>query len=723
MSPTKQRTNRSGYALGVDIGGTFTDVALLDRSTSRLLVGKVLTNYTDLAAGVLEGIRDVLDAHQVSAQEIMHFVHGTTLATNALIQRRGARTALIVTAGFRDVLEMARECRYEIYDLEIDLPAPLVPRSLVFQATERVDAEGRVITTLDEHEVRMIARTLSERGIEAVAVCLLHSFRNPVHERAIAEIFRREAPGIAVSVSSDVNPNIGEFERASTTVANAYVRPTIERYLDRLAAELKTLNVKAPPFIMTSDGGAISAETAIRYPVRLIESGPAGGVLASVHFGKRTKLRNLLAFDMGGTTAKICIIDDGRPTRSDRFEVGRVYRFAKGSGLPLKVPVLEMIEIGAGGGSIAHADELGLFRVGPESAGAAPGPACYGLGGSVPTVTDADLCLGYLDPDFFLGGRMPLDRKRAERAILEKVAKPVGLSLTRAAWGIHTVVNDNMARAAKIHCLERGKDPRRYTLVAFGGAGPVHAYRVAETLGIRQVLYPARAGVMSAFGFLVAPAAFELLRADSSLLADVHIGRLQKQFTEMEAEGRRLLRSAGVKQADIEMHREAAVRYRGQSSELFIEIPRGRLSRRTLDQVKARFERQYRAQFHRLNPHIPLEVVNWRAVVSGPTPRITLRRPPRRRSLKLALKGRRKVYLPETQTYEDCPVYDRYLLPSDSTLRGPAIIEEVESTVVVGPGARIAVDALNNLLVSLGDSGVAGGRRRAARKRRSKVAS
>ena len=692
---------RPDLALGIDIGGTFTDLVLLNRATGRFEVGKVLTSYDDVARAVLDGTHRLLAERPRGAQDVRTVVHGTTLVTNALIERRGARTALVVTRGFRDLLEMARESRYDIYDIGIEVPAPLVPRTLVFEVTERMDAHGAPVVPPAADEVRRIAGDLRARGVEAVAVCLLHAYRNPAHERAIAALLAREVPSVVVALSSDVIPDIKEYERASTTVANAYVQPAIRLYLDRLREGLRRLAVQAPPLIMTSDGGTISCETAVRYPIRLVESGPAGGALAAAYLGGQTGLRDIIAFDMGGTTAKICVVEAGAPARASEFEVGRVYRFAKGSGLPLRAPVLQMIEIGAGGGSIARIDQMGLLKVGPESAGASPGPACYGLGGATPTVTDADLYLGYLDPGYFLGGAMPLDRARAARAIDEAIASPLGISTMRAAWGIHEVVNENMARAAKVHCLERGKDPRDYTLVAFGGAGPVHAFRVAAALRIRRALFPAGAGVMSALGFLVAPPAMELLRAYIVPLAAADLDVVNRLYREMEAEGRALLKTAGVPAAETTVRREAAVRYAGQSYDLLVPVPGGTLGRTDLARVHARFVRQYRARYHRLNPNVPSEAVNWRVVVAGPRPRIRLRHPRDGRDAKRARKGAREVYLPEAGGFVRCPVYDRYGLENGARLAGPAIVEERESTAVIGPGGVVEVDAYNNLRVTV----------------------
>ncbi|MSP89207.1 MAG: hydantoinase/oxoprolinase family protein [Alphaproteobacteria bacterium] len=687
------------YALGVDIGGTFTDLVLLEQRTGALMAGKVLTNYTDLAVGVLRGVADLLARHGVAGAAVTKIVHGTTLATNALIERRGARTALIVTRGFRDLLEMARESRYDIFDIDLEIPQPLVPRRLVFEVTERLDASGAVVEKLALGEIAGIADAVNAEGVRSVAICLLHSFRNPGHELAVAKELNRIAPDITISLSSDVMPDLREYERASTTVANAYVQPVMRSYLDRLAGGLATAGIPGELMLIGSDAGTINRAAALRYPVRLVESGPAGGALAASFLGARAGVTDLIAFDMGGTTAKVCVIDGGEPERSDQFEVARVHRFARGSGLPLKVPVIEMIEIGAGGGSIAGMDELGLLRVGPESAAAAPGPACYGLGGERPTVSDADLYLGYLDADFFLGGAMKLDRRRASDAIQRHVAEPLGLSLTRAAWGIHAVVNDNMARAAKVHCLERGKDPRDYVLFAYGGAGPVHAGRVAAALGIRRVMFPQRAGVISALGFLAAPTAFERMRADICLLDAVDPDRSNRILDQLVAESGELVRAAGVPPKQCRVRREAALRFAGQSYAMPVTLPAGRVTRASLKRLHDHFIRAYRARYHRLNPDVPVELVSWRACVTGPRPTLTIAPPGQ--TMLAARKGTRPVYFPEAGRFVKCPVYDRFALKPGGKLRGPAVIEEPESTVVIGPGTSASIDRDGNLMAVL----------------------
>jgi N-methylhydantoinase A len=690
---------RERCVLGVDIGGTFTDLVLLSEATGRVMTGKVLTRTDDLAAGVLEGVAALLARHGVPGSAVRKVVHGTTLATNALIERRGARTALVVTRGFRDLLELARESRYDIFDIDLTVPPPLVPRRLVFEIGERMAADGTVVEPLAHDEAAALVRALRAAEVEAVAVCLLHSFRNPDHERALGAALRTLAPELAVSLSSDVMPDLREYERACTAAANAYVQPVMRGYLDRLAAGLRAAGVDADLMLIGSDAGTVSREGALRYPVRLVESGPAGGALAASFLGRRAGEGDVIAFDVGGTTAKVCVIDNGVPEHADRFEVARVHRFAKGSGLPLSVPVIEMIEIGAGGGSIARVDELGLLRVGPDSAAANPGPACYGLGGELPTVTDADLALGYLDADFFLGGTMRLSRERALEAIRKHVAEPLRLSPTRAAWGIHAVVNDNMARAARVHCLERGKDSRDYVLLAYGGAGPVHAAQVAAALGVRRVMYPLRAGVMSALGFLAAPVAFERMRADVAPLQGLDLARANAILGDLVGEARELVRAAGVPAHACAVRREASVRFTGQSYTLGVPLPAGRLSAGSLRRLREDFVAAYRKRYYRLNPDVPVEVVQWRVSVSGPVPELHIAAP--EVVARSARKGARPVYFHEAGRYVDCTVYDRFALRAGRPLRGPAVIEEPESTVVVGPGSACTVDGDGNLMATL----------------------
>ncbi len=690
------------YRAGVDIGGTFTDLLLLDEHTGEMIIGKILTTPGDPSVAVIQGLQALLGERQVDPAAVAAAIHGTTLITNAIIERKGAKTGLITTQGFRDALEIGREKRYDIYDIFLENPQPLVPRALRREVAERLDETGRVLVPLNRMEVLDVVQDLLRDGVEALAVVLLHSFRNPAHERIVREVVESEFPSLTLALSSDVMPEIREFERTSTTVANVYVKPIARRYLTKLRIDVQRLGFRGDLYIMLSNGGITTCETASEYPIRLIESGPAAGALAASFYSQLKGLDHVISFDMGGTTAKICVIDQGQPMVTTEFEVARVYRFTKGSGLPVKVPVIEMIEIGAGGGSIARIDALGLLKVGPDSAGAAPGPACYGLGGSEPTVTDADLILGYLDPNYFLGGKMRLDPARAEEAIRKGVAEPLGMDLTRAAWGIHHVVNENMANAARIHLVERGRDQRRYSLIAFGGAGPMHAYHVAEKLRLRQIICPPAAGVTSAFGFLVAPMAFDFVQTYLTTLRGIDFTHLNTIFEEMETRGRALLRQAGVPEETMAVTRSADMRYLHQGFEINVPLPPGRLSADEMPRLQENFNHAYERLYKRLNPDVDVEALNWRVLVSGPRPIIQLAPAT---GLQVAVeatrKGQRPAYFPETSGYLECPVYDRYQLAPGMVLQGPAILEERESTVVVGPGARVEVDAYQNVVIWL----------------------
>lgn len=689
------------YRVGVDIGGTFTDIFLLAEEDGTVAIGKVLTTPRDPALAVVNGLRDLLAAHGIAAAAVRHLVHGTTLITNAIIERKGAKTGLITTKGFRDALEIGRERRYDIYDISLENPEPLVPRFLRREVNERLDHAGQVITPLDPDEAFAVIQSLVNEGVEALAVCLLHSFRNPTHELLIKKVAADRFPHLACSVSCEVVPEIREYERTSTTVANVYVKPLAQRYLNKLNADLRALGVPRDLFTMLSNGGITSCEVAGEYPIRLIESGPAAGALAASFYSLQQKLDRVISFDMGGTTAKICLIEGGKPFLTTDFEAARVYRFKKGSGLPLKVPVIEMIEIGAGGGSIARVDKLGLLKVGPDSAGAEPGPACYARGGEEPTVTDADLVLGYLSPDYFLGGKMRLDVQKARQAIEEKIARPLGVDLVRAAWGIHQVVNENMANAARMHLVEKGRDPRGYSLIAFGGAGPVHAYRVAERLKLTTVVCPLAAGVTSAFGMLTAPFAFDFVQSYVTRLRDLDFALLDRMFADMEARGRALLQAAGV-EGEITCTRSADMRYLQQGFEIRVPLPPGRLTQQDLPTLRRAFAEEYQRLYKRLNPTVEIEAVNWRVVVSGPRPVINMR--PRQaagESLTDARKGERLIYFPEYSGCIPCAVYDRYQLPVGVVFAGPAVVEERECTVVVGPKARVQIDEAHNLVMTL----------------------
>ena len=697
-----------GARLGVDIGGTFTDLVVVDETTGRLAVGKVLTTPKDPAHGVEQGIKALLADAGVRGADVRAVAHGTTLATNALIERKGARTALLTTAGFRDAIEIGREGRYDMYDIFIDPPAPLVPRHLRREVVERVGPDGTVIRPLDEAGARSLVGGLVAEGVEAVAICLLHAYVNPEHERRLMAIVAELAPGVAVSCSSEVVPEIREYERTSTTTANVYVVPLMARYLEDLERRLGESGIPGQLYAMHSAGGIVLPPLARRVPIRLVESGPAAGALAAARAATERGEPRLLSFDMGGTTAKACVIDGGAPLVGREFEVARADRFKKGSGLPIRVPVIEMIEIGAGGGSIARVDRLGLLKVGPDSAGADPGPACYNLGGRLPTVTDADLVLGYLDAGFFLGGRMPLDGDAARRAIEEHVARPLGLDVTAAAWGIHRVVNENMAAAARIHAIERGRDLRSYPLFAFGGAGPVHCWQVARVLRVPRILIPFGAGAMSAYGLLAAPLAFDFVRTGRQRLDAADWAAINAQYAEMETEGRLLLDRAGVVAADVRVTRIAEMRYVGQGHELEAAIPAGSLGPASLAAITESFEHAYRTLYHRLPQGVPIEALNWRVTVSGPAPELRFApalSAPAGATMRsgvtglAAVKERREAYFQETSGFVSTAVYDRYALRPGMTFDGPAIIEERESTAVIGPGGRIRVDDTLTLIV------------------------
>ncbi len=687
------------YRVGIDIGGTFTDMLLVGEDGTTI-IGKTLTTPEDPSLAVENALRPALENGVVKASERGTLIHGTTLVTNALIERKGAPTALLTTAGFRDAVEIGREHRYELYDLNLELPRPLVPRHLRFDVPERVAADGSVLSPLDEAFVRRLVAELSERGIRAIGVCYLNSFRNPQHERRTAEIIAEVAPNIRVSLSSEVVAEIREFQRTSTTLANVYVQERVSDYLVQLQSRLDRIGFLGSFFVMLSSGGIATRETSSRFPVRLLESGPAAGALAAAHAGVRSGHQDLLSFDMGGTTAKLCVIEDGEPLKTHEFEVDRVYRFRKGSGLPVRIPVIDMIEIGAGGGSIARVDSLGLLKVGPDSSGADPGPVCYGQGGREATVTDADLLLGYLDMNYFLGGKMKLDVKGATRAV-ERLAKPLSMTVEQAAWGIHQIVNENMANAARTHLGERGKDPRRMPMYAFGGAGPVHGYRVAEILRLPALISPFGAGVGSTFGLLAAPLAFDFVRSAYSRLDELDWRFANGLLDEMAEEGRKVLEDSGLAGEEINYLRTADMRYVGQGHEVSVPLPGESLNPSCLPQITDAFEETYRRLYGRKGPEVPLEIINWRVVASGPRPEMNLKLPHGNERRADARKGSRRAYFPECGGYVETAVFDRYAVQPGMAFDGPAIVEERESTLIIGAGGHARVDERLNIIVEL----------------------
>lgn len=678
--------------IGVDVGGTFTDFVLVDDDRGLIFTGKRLTTPDDPSDAILEGTRRILAEAGTDPSAVHSIVHGTTLVTNTLIERTGAKVGLITTRGNRDALEMGREIRYDLYDLFLESPPTLVPRYLRKEVAERMAPDGEVLLAFDADEFRAVARELVDKeAVEAVAVCFMHSYRNPDHERQAKQILIEELGDIPFTISSEAAPEIREFERTSTTCANAYVQPRMQTYLKRLENELQAAGHDGALYVMLSGGGITTVESARAFPIQLIESGPAAGAMAASYYSRLTDTENFISFDMGGTTAKMCLIDGGKPDRKHDFEAGRVRRFMKGSGLPLKVSVVDMIEIGAGGGSLANIDGMGLLKVGPRSAGSAPGPVCYGLGGENPAVTDADLYLGYLNPDYFLGGEMALDMDTVEKAIFEKVAKPLGLSALEAAIGIHNIVNENMAAATRMHLAEKGRDPRRYDMIAFGGAGPVHAYGLAKILKLRKLVVPLGAGVTSALGFLVAPPAIDYVRSYVARLEDLDWAHLNTLFSEMETDARALLAEAGVSGDDVTITCSAEMRHVGQGFEISVPVPNGKLTPDSLSELRESFFDSYQKLFERTVRDVGIEAMSWRLAASGPNPEISLDFGSGGGETGTALKGTRQVYFPETG-FVECDVYDRYALRADDRFTGPAVVEERESTTVIGPGAKVSVD-------------------------------
>jgi len=682
--------------LGCDIGGTFTDFVLVNDQTGEIKIHKCLTTPKDPSDAVIEGISQMQTKVPGFVGQLEEVIHGTTLVINAIIERKGARTGLITTKGFADTLELGREKRYDTYDIFATYPEPLVPRPLRREVSERIASDGRILRKLDPEEVRRVLHELLDSGIESLAVCLINSFENPVHELMIKSIVSEEAPDISLSISYEVLPQIREFERTSTTVTNAYVKPLTGRYIGRLAERLNSIGSTGKLFIMLSSGGITSADIAKEFPVRVIESGPTAAVISAVHFGEIFGIRDIFAFDMGGTTAKSCLIQNGEPGMVSTFEVGRVHRFKKGSGLDIQVPVVDLMEIGAGGGSMARINSMGLLQVGPDSAGADPGPICYRLGGTEPTVTDADLCLGFLDPNYFLGGEMSLDKESAQRAIEEKIARPLGVSLIEATWGIHDLINETMASAAKTHIAEKGGNPKVTTICAFGGAGPVHAYGLAKKLEAPRVLIPPIPGVGSALGFFTAPRAFDLVRSHKVGLREADFTEIERLFQDMEREGATILQRGGTAE-NITYQRSIDMRFVGQGAETNVPIPDRSLTEMTVEEVRALFDQRYQALYGRTYPESPAEFVSFRVRASLPTRPLRLPQVERKiaspeEALERAIKGQRLAYSAAAKDFIPYTVYNRDKLFPGARFGGPAIIEERESTTIVGEDAYVTVE-------------------------------
>ena len=693
------------YRLGCDIGGTFTDFVLVNDDTGEFQINKCLTTPGDPSDAVEQGIQEMLGRTPGFMPEIEEIIHGTTLVINAIIERKGSQTGLITTKGFRDVLELGRELRYDAYDIFAEYPLPLVPRSLRHEVSERVGSDGRVIKKLAGAEVQQVLSDLLDLGIESLAVCLINSYENPAHEKLIKDIVNQKAPELSLSTSYEVLPQIREYERTCTTVTNAYVKPITAQYLAKLASRLESLGFKGKLFIMLSSGGITSVETAREFPVRIIESGPTAAVIASQHYGRMFEIKDMFCFDMGGTTAKSCLIQKGQAGLVSTFEVGRVQRFKKGSGLPIQVPVVDLMEIGAGGGSIAKMSKMGLLQVGPESSGADPGPACYGRGGENPTVTDADLVLGYLDPDYFLGGTMPLDKSAAEKAIEKKVAQPLGTSSLEAAFGIHDLINETMAAAAKTHIAEKGGNPNIVTISAFGGAGPVHAYGLARKIGAPRILVPPLAGVGSALGFFTAPVAFDLTRSHRVGLDSADFNEIEKLFKALEDEGAGILQQAG-KDENITFERTLMMRFVGQGAETDLPIEPKPFMQWEKSQIRQLFDAAYQKLYGRTYLDTPVEFVTFK--VRASLPQREFRIPPLAQGADQtagSIKGERPAFSLRRRDYIPFTVYDRFKLNAGATIAGPAIIEEKESTIVVGEDAKARVDEYGFVWINLNLNG------------------
>jgi N-methylhydantoinase A len=691
-----------GHRLGVDIGGTFTDAILIDEATGRSRISKVPTTPADPSEGFLHAADRILDLAATDPGSLRYVVHGTTVATNAIIQRRIARTALITTEGFRDVLEIGRQIRPSLYDIGFEKPVPLVPRPLCFGVPERLDFRGEVLRPLDEAAVRVVAATLRDRGVESVAVCLLHAYANPVHEQRIGEILADELPGVAVSLSSNVVPEFREYDRASTVVINAGIQPIVQDYLGSIEDRLRDRGVDAELLVMQSGGGVLTFDGAGERPVFIVESGPAAGVIAAGHLARTLGLADVISFDMGGTTAKVGLVRGGTPQVTRQYHVGAVAQpgagAARGSGYPIRTPVIELAEIGAGGGSIAWVDTGGALRVGPVSAGAEPGPVAYGHGGTEPTVTDANLVLGRLSPESFLGGELRLDVDAATRAIRERCADPLGLDVVTAAFGIVEIANAAMASALRLMSVQRGLDPRGFGLVGFGGAGPVHVNRLAAEMGIVRTIVPPSPGTFSALGLLMNDLRHEYSQTFLRRTETADVAAIRATFARLEADGRAMLRREGVADEDIVIEHQAEMQYVGQSYVLPIGLPRGSLEPGDLRAAVGDFHAAHERAYGFAAPDEPTEIVNLRLAAIGRIPPWVPNTIPAT-TRPLAPKAVRDVYFAEAGGFTPTPIYDRAHFDQATSLAGPCIVEEMDSTTVIHPGHVAAPDRWGNLVI------------------------
>lgn len=684
--------------LAIDIGGTFTDI-VLETGPGRFVSGKYLTTHAAPETAVIEGTKDLIARSGVPASAVRRVVHGTTLATNALIERKGARIALITTAGFRDSLEIAYEHRFDVSDLYMVRPEPLVPRNLRLEVDERLAADGSVLRPLDEKTLRALVPLLREKEIEAVAICFLHSYANGAHERQAGDILREALPHLHITLSHEICPEIREFERGSTACANAYVQPLMQSYLRRLAGGIAGLGIPGEIMLMASSGGLTSLEAACRQPIRLVESGPAGGAVLAAHIAQTLGIEKAIAFDMGGTTAKLVLVNNGQPQLSRHLEVARAYRFLRGSGMPLRVPVIDLVEIGAGGGSLGEVDILGRVTVGPESCGSEPGPAAYGRGGVRPAVTDADLVLGKIDPDLFAGGKITLDLACAEAALLEHVGRPAGMDARASAIAIAEVVDENMSNAARVHATDNGEELEGRTMIAFGGAAPMHAARIAQKLGIDCVIIPHGAGVGSAHGFLLAPVSYEAVRTRLVPLAELDTAAVGAIYADMRAEAEAVVRIGVSEDEPLFERRSVYMRYRGQGHEVNVTLPSGRVENWCAETIRELFETEYRKHFGRVIPGMKIECLTWTLSLAAGKP------PAGEVGDDIPARGhcepKRRQILVDLASMEDfdADVYARESLKAGAHVKGPAIISEAETNTMVPAGFTATIDRFGQIIL------------------------
>ncbi len=690
-----------GLRIGCDVGGTFTDFVFIDSSNHTVVTGKILTTPADPSEAILSGLHNYGAENKNDLSIAEQVTHGTTLGINALLERRGAKTGLLVTRGFRDIPDIRRGNRVDMYNLKGSFPPPLIARNARREINERIYSDGTILIPLDEDQARKDIRELLRDGIESIAVCTLHSYMNSAHEIQLADLITEEDPNICISLSHQVAGEIKEFERLSTTSIDAYIKPKMQRYLTKLEQGLSHQGYRRNLYVMLSGGSVVSAASGKRMPARLVESGPIAGALAAKYFASQQGIREVVSYDMGGTSAKACFIRDGEIPITREYEIDRSFRFKRGSGMPLTVPTVDLIEIGAGGGSIARINELGLLKVGPESASAVPGPACYGQGGQLPTVTDADLVLGYLNPGYFAGGRLKLDVGASEMALRKYVAEPLGVDVLKAAWGVHKVVNESMANALKTCVAERGGDIYRITMVGFGGAGPVHAARLARTLKIPNLLIPPCAGVASALGFLMAPVAYDIVRTYKVPLDRLNLSKLKMLIKEMESEAKQVVKEADQNRTPITT-RFAELCFVGQGYPVMITLPESKGDAVQAENLRQAFLQAYRKRYGHCSDDFPVELVSLRVTVSiEPDPLPDLWTTPKKQAT--SLKGKRDAFDDVTEKLMPHEVHDRYLMPEGRSVKGPALIEERETTTVVPAGATATVQKDGSLLINFSE--------------------